>query len=80
MGGMLLETWVNSGQSPRKTTWFLNRSAEKALSMEKLFHLYMWQTPSSQIADYADILFRDGHHICLVSVTSFTLYYSRIKY
>ncbi|MGG1595279.1 late competence protein ComER [Terribacillus saccharophilus] len=57
MGGMLLETWVNSGSIAQEDIMILNRSAEKALQWKKAFPSIHVADSTSQIADYADILF-----------------------
>lgn len=57
MGGMLLETWVNSGAISQEDIMILNRSAEKSLHWKQSFPSIRIADSISQLADHADILF-----------------------
>lgn len=57
MGGMLLETWVNSGAIAQDDIMILNRSAEKSLQWKKSFPSIHAADSLSQLTDYADIIF-----------------------
>lgn len=57
MGGMLLETWINTGAISADDIVILNRSTEKSLKWKNTFPSISVANSISQIADQADILF-----------------------